>query len=119
TAASGLNADRADWKQVASPYSLADNATSNDNSKFMITSADALGPGSTVETEMISPPMNLVGVEEATLEFYHYYKHLTTKSTTAAVLVSDDAGLTWNQVASYSTNQGSANNFSKVEIDLN
>lgn len=119
TAASGLNADRAGWRQVSSPYSLADNAASNDNSKFMITSADALGPGSTVETEMISPAMNLVGVEDATLEFYHYYKHLTTKTTTAAVLISDDAGLTWNQVASYTTNQGSAGNFSKVEIDLN
>lgn len=119
TAASGLTADRADWKQVSSPYTLADNATSNDNSKFMITSADALGPGSTVETEMISPSMNLVGVEDATLEFHHYYKHLTTKTTTAAVLISDDAGLTWNQVASYSTNQGSAESFSKVEIDLN
>lgn len=118
TAASGLNADRADWKQVSSPYTLAENATSNDNSKFMITSADALGPGSTVETEMISPAINLVGVEDATLEFYHYYKHLTTKTTTAAVLISDDAGLTWNQVASYSTNQGSADSFSKVEIDL-
>lgn len=118
TPASGVDASKGDWKQVSSPYNLADNATSNDNSKFMIASADALGPGSEIDSEMISPPLNLVGVSDASLEFYQYYRHLSTKSTTAEVLVSDDAGLTWNSVASYNSNRGSATNFEKVTIDL-
>lgn len=116
--AGNLDRNRASWKQVSSPYLLADNASSNDGSKFMITMADNLGPGSTVDTEMISPPINLVGVQSASLEFHHFYKHLSTKATTARVLISDDAGLTWNQVASYSSTQGSESNFSKVTIDL-
>lgn len=117
--ATGVLASVANWKQVTSPYTLADNATSNDASSFMITMADPLGPASQVDTEMISPPINLVGVQNAELEFYHFYKHHTTKTTTARVQVSDDAGLTWTTVESYSTNRGTATDFEKVTIDLN
>lgn len=117
--ATGVSASVAGWKQVTSPYTLADNATSNDSSDFMITMSDPLGPGSQVDTEMISPPINLVGVQDAELEFYHFYKHHTTKTTNARVEISEDGGLTWVLLNSYNSDQGSANNFSKVNVNLN
>src|SRR5690625_2863636 len=119
TPADGVSANVASWKQVTSPYTLADHATSDDSSDFMITMADPLGPGSQVDTEMISPPINLVGVQDAELEFHHFYRHHTTKSTTARVEISDDAGLTWSTLATYTSDRGSATDFEKVTLDLN
>src|SRR5699024_2447722 len=64
TPAQGLNKSTADWKRVQSPYSMPDNSviSSDDGSSFMLTSADGLGPGSQVETALVTPPINLVGV---------------------------------------------------------
>lgn len=116
--APNFDAASAGWKQVSSPYNIADNATSNDGSSFMISNADALGPNSNIETEMISPIINLVGLTSATLEFYHYYKHLTTKATTAEVMISTNSGRSWQNLMTYRDNRGEPHDFEKVTIDL-
>lgn len=114
----GVDPSVAGWKQVTSPYNAIENAASNDNSSFMISNADALGPASNVDAEMVSPALNLVGVSSASLEFYHYYKHHNNKVTTPRVMISIDNGTTWETLRSFQTNRGHASDFEKVSINL-
>lgn len=107
----------AGWKLVNSPYNPANGATSNDSSQFYIATADAVGPTGTVNTQLTSDPFNLVGVQNATLTFYHYYRHITTQSTTARVQVRVGNGA-WTNLATYTTDQGSATNFNLVTLNL-
>lgn len=112
----GTPADAA-WKLVNSPYSPADGATSNDNSQFYIATADEVGPSGTVNTQLTSESFNLVGVQNATLTFHHYYRHISTQSTTARVQVSVGNG-PWSNLATYNSDQGTATDFNFVTVDL-
>ena len=119
TPAPGVSDSVANWKQVNSPYKLfEEEIKSNDNSNFMITASDGLGPESSVSTSMTSPSMNLVGVSSAELTFYHYHKYVSSQSTTAKVLISIDGGNGWDELASYSSETGSGDEFQKETIDL-
>lgn len=120
TPAQGLNKSTADWKRVQSPYSMPDNSviSSDDGSSFMLTSADGLGPGSQVETALVTPPINLVGVSSAKLKFKHFYRWITTQSTAGEVLASTDGGSTWVQLKEYGTTIGKPNDFKDETINL-
>ncbi len=121
TPAQGLSKNSADWKRVQSPYSMPDNTviSSDDGSSFMLTSAADLGPGSQVDAALITPPINLVGVSSAKLEFEHFYRWITTQPTTGQVLVSTDGGATWEILEEFDdATVGKSNDFQKESLDL-
>lgn len=106
------------WKLVSSPYNPAEGTVSNDNSQFYIATADAVGPSGTVNTQLTSPSFNLVGVQDATVSFYHYYRHYVTQPTNARVQVSVGGG-NWVNVTTFNSTQGSPTNFDFVTVSLN
>ncbi|WP_264510945.1 T9SS type A sorting domain-containing protein [Flavobacterium sp. N1719] len=90
---------------------------SNDASQFFISDSDAQGSGGTSATILQSPAFSTVGLNAATLTFYHYYRHLSGQ--TALVQISTD-GTNWTTLAgNYTATQGSATNFAPVSINLN
>ncbi len=95
----------AGWKLVSSPHNPTGGITSNDNSQFYISMADEIGPGGNLDTELISPPINLVGVQNATLTFYHLYDYIQTKPTAGKVEVSVANG-PWSTIKTYTGDQG-------------
>ena len=117
TAAAGLNQGSADWKLVQSPYSGAEGATSNDNSRFFISEAYNLGPGATLNTALTSPSYNMVGVTSASLEFYHYHRYYQTQDTYCRVEVNPN-GAGWVEVQTYSSTIGEPDDFEYANIDL-
>lgn len=117
------NPGDAGWQLVNSPYNPIDGMTSNDNSQFYISISDKVGPGGNVDTQLISPSMNLVGVQNATLTFYHHYdwypRSSTATNTQAYVEVSEGQG-PWTTLQSYTnTTQGTPTQFAKETISLN
>lgn len=94
------NPAAAGWKLVNSPYNPTEGATSNDNSQFYIATAEMVGPTGNVNTQLTSPSFNLVGVQNATLSFYHYYKHSLVQNTQAKVQVSVGNG-PWTDLHNY------------------
>src|SRR5699024_607547 len=76
------------------------------------------GPGSQVETALVTPPINLVGVSSAKLKFKHFYRWITTQSTAGEVLASTDGGSTWVQLKEYGTTIGKPNDFKDETINL-
>ncbi|MBT0607270.1 Ig-like domain-containing protein [Aequorivita echinoideorum] len=111
----------AGWKLVNSPYSPVGGIMSNDDSQFYISISDEVGPGGAVDTELISPPLNLVGVQSATLTFYHLYDYLETKPTQGRVEISENNG-SWVTLKTYSSDVGTPavtpKNFAFETIDL-
>ena len=115
------------WKLVNSPYNPAEGATSNDNSQFYLATASEVGPTGLVNTQLTSPSFNLVGVQNATLSFYHYYKHSQIQNTEAKVEVSVGNG-PWINLQTYGAtntsclpitcNQGAPTDFEHVTINL-
>lgn len=117
TPAAGASAASADWKLVQSPYSGAQGASSNDNSRFFISEAYNLGPGSSLTTSLTSPAYNMVGVTSASLEFYHYHRYYQTQDTECAVEVNTN-GSGWIEVESFTSTVGEPNAFQYENIDL-
>ena len=107
----------AGWKLVNSPYSPIQGMTSNDNSQFYISISDKVGPTGTVDTELISPSMNLVGIQNATLTFYHHFDVALNQSSQAKVEVSEAHGA-WVTLKTYTTKQGTPAQFAKETISL-
>lgn len=109
----------AGWKLVDSPYGPLGGMTSNDNSQFYVSIADKIGPTGNLDTELISPSMNLVGVQNATLTFYHHYDVSLNQSSQARVQVSVANG-SWTTLKTYSnTAVGTPTQFAKETISLN
>lgn len=113
------------WKRVASPYQLAGGVRSNDNSTFLISMADSIGPGGELLTALFSPQLNLVGVSSASLNFYHYYKDRDNnfQSTKAVVEVSVNNSTNWVEIARYGEgtdleDEGEPTNFAFESLDL-
>jgi len=106
------------WTIYPSPTTLSSQSvSSNDASHFYHTSSDAAGSGSQTNTTLTSPAINTNGYSSLTLEFYHYYRHLTAPA--AFVKVSTD-GIGWTTVyTSPNATVGSASSFSKQTINLN
>lgn len=115
----------AGWKLVNSPYNPAEGASSNDNSQFYLATASEVGPTGSVNTQLTSPSFNLVGVQNATLSFYHYYKHSLVQNTQARVQVSLGNG-PWTDLQDYGSsgtscntcNVGTPTNFEYSTINL-
>ncbi len=106
------NSSSADWEIVNSPFSPegspAVNLSSNDNSKYYISVADQLGSGASLDTRLISPTVNLVGVASFDLNFEYFfrnYSYLSNTDTAINVEVSLDQGDNWESVATYDFDQ--------------
>jgi len=97
-------------------YSTFGTFRSNDNSQFYMSNSDAQGAGSTTATVLKSPTFSTVNFSSANLSFYHYLR--STLSTTATVQYTIDAGATWINLQTYTTNQGAIAAFANVVIAL-
>ncbi|MCZ2222219.1 MAG: T9SS type A sorting domain-containing protein, partial [Chitinophagales bacterium] len=106
------------WTIHPSPTTLsAQSVSSNDNSHFYHTNSDAQGSGSQANTTLTSPTFSTVGFTTLSLEFYHYYRHLTAPA--AFVKVSTDGGNTWTTVyTSPNATVGGPSAFVKETINL-
>ena len=117
----GISPASAEWKLVNSPYGPTGGTTSNDNSQFYISTADVLGPGASLDSQLISPSINLVGVANAELEFHHFFRYIQTQQTTADIDVRVNQG-PWINLESFGgfsgSNIGENTNFKKETIDL-
>ena len=110
----GTGAEDAAWTlRPAGYFSIQ----TNDNSQFYITDSNASGTA-TVSTILQSPAMNTIGYSTLTLTFYQYFNKYSNGSETAKVDISVN-GTSWSNIATYSTNQGTYNNFALVTINLN
>lgn len=118
------NASGADWTIVNSPYSPAGNPLesieSPDNSQFYIAVADQLGPTAGLDTRLISPSLNLVGVVGVDLELDYYYKdyvaQYTNQDTDATIEVSVDQG-PWQSAATL-VGEDNPTGFKNLSVDL-
>lgn len=110
----------ADWRLANSPDQLTGGTSSNDDSQFYISMANLLGPTGSVDAELISPVISMVGVGSASMSFYHYFRYTQRHNTTGAVQVTTDLGPnpTWVDLQTYSDNVGEYDAFVKQTIDL-
>jgi subtilisin family serine protease len=78
--------------------------------------SDACGSGTTMNTELHSPVLNLSGATVASLEFVASYRHLGSSSF--QVHVSDDGGATWNTELTWTADVDPTGPGAPVSIDL-
>ncbi|EAZ96052.1 CHU large protein; uncharacterized [Flavobacteria bacterium BAL38] len=89
---------------------------SNDNTDFVMSNSDSQGSGGTTDTSLTSPAFSLEGFTTATLNFYHYFNNLGATDI-AKVQISTN-GVTWIDLETYTSDQGSATNFALKTINL-
>lgn len=106
------------WTIRPNGYNRPPQFNSNDNSQFMFSDSDAQGSGTNTAVILESPAFSLGGYSSANLSFWHYYRNWS--SSTATVEISTNGGGTYTTIlATYTTvTQGSATNFTNVNIDL-
>jgi hypothetical protein len=91
---------------------------SNDNSDFVMSDSDAQGFGGLTYTLLFSPTFDLTNLIDAELEFYQFYDDYNAFDF-ANIQVSTDAGITWEDIAAYTTDQGTATSFLQTTLSLN
>ncbi|MFN6117785.1 MAG: proprotein convertase P-domain-containing protein, partial [Flavobacteriales bacterium] len=110
------------WTQRPNGYNPAGWAlgafASNDASQFYFTDGDAQGSGSTANTRLISPSMDLSQYTSANLSFFHFYRDIGDTGDSAVVEVSTNGGTTWVIAQAYTTTQGAFNAFASANVDL-
>ncbi len=72
--------------------------------KFAIADSDACGSGTTMNTDLVSPPFDVSGLSQVNLSFAYDYNNLSS-SEVAAADVSADGGATWVNVVTWTTDQ--------------
>ncbi|RZJ76006.1 MAG: T9SS sorting signal type C domain-containing protein [Flavobacterium sp.] len=106
--------DNAEWALYESTTSFK----SNDNTDFVMSDSNAQGSsGIITETYLISPVFSLANLTSASLEFYHYYSDYDANDS-ATVQITLDGGVTWTNVQTYTTSQGSATAFVLANLNL-
>lgn len=113
----GNAVNSASWQMVTSPYSPAGGVASNDNSNFYLSNGDSVGPEGVLDASLVSPSFNLVGLTSLELNFYHYFKYITTQSTSGSFQVSVNQEA-WQTVETYTSTIGSQTNFIQETINL-
>lgn len=116
-ATSALNQSSSDWNIVGSPHNPTGGVTSNDNSQFFMAVADSIGPGGSLDSQLISPAIDLTGTNNVDVEFYHYLRYSIEQPTTGYLEVSVDQGNSWTQLDSYQS-VGEATAFEQESVDL-
>jgi hypothetical protein len=92
---------------------------SNDSSQFYFANSDSQGSSlmTTVvtKTTLTSPSFSLLGFTSATLNFYHYIRHIGGDTFNVEVSVN---GGSWIVVKQYSATQGTSTAFSSANVDI-
>ncbi|GAA4037212.1 hypothetical protein GCM10022386_23750 [Flavobacterium cheonhonense] len=121
TSAGGTPANSA-WTIRTNGYSVCptcgttENLNSNDSSSFYLSDSDRQGSGGTTATILQSPTFSTVGLTDASLNFFHYYRDWDGTDF-AYVEVSTD-GTNWTALNTYTTTQGASNGFLLVTTNL-
>lgn len=89
---------------------------SNDASQFYLTDSDVQGSGSTTATILQSPAFSTVGLNSASLSFFHYYRDYDGADF-ANVEISTD-GSNWAVLNTYTATQGASNGFVQATFSL-
>ena len=118
TSTGGVAAD-AEWKLRTSTYLYGQTPfISNDASTFYLINSDAHGSGNTTRTTISSPPIDLSNMSTAYLSWYHYFRSYSAGDSLIAVQISNDGGVSWNNLKVYTTTQGSEVAFVKDSVNL-
>ncbi len=89
--------------------------SSNDSTQFYLSDSDTPGSGSSTKTILTSPAFSTSGLSSASLNFYHYYRHISGGSGVVEVSLN---GTSWTTLATYNSDQLGPTNFSSVAIPL-
>ncbi len=104
------------WTLRPNGYVRSITYNSNDASQFYLSDSDNQGSGSTTATVLQSPSFSTVGLNAATLSFFHYYRDYDTTDF-ANVEISTD-GSNWTVLNPYTTTQGASNGFVQATFSL-
>jgi hypothetical protein len=85
-------------------------------SNFIFADPDGAGSGVVLNTQLTSPSFSTVGFSAASLDFRHYYRHITTAQT---VQISTNGGGSWTTLQTYSATAGLPTAFANASISLN
>lgn len=107
------------WTLRPSGYNAAETISSNDNSQFYFSDSDAQGSGGVTKTILQSPAFSTVGLNAASLKFYHYYRPYNEVDPQGGFVEVSTNGTVWNTLQNYTTQQGSSNAFQEVTVSLN
>ncbi|HOV49132.1 MAG TPA: S8 family serine peptidase, partial [Anaerolineae bacterium] len=80
--------------------------------KFAVADSDACGSGSTMNTDLVSPPFDVSGLSQVNLSFAYDYNNYTAGEV-AAVDVSANNGASWVNVVTWTTDQRGPATFSQ------
>jgi hypothetical protein len=112
----GGNVNNAAWTLRPNNYNYnGDIYRSNDNSQFYLSNSEAQGSGTT-NTTLVSPAFSTIGLNSATLNFWHYYND---NSTDSAYLEISTDGQNWTILQTYDDDLGSRTGFVNVNQSLN
>lgn len=104
------------WTLRPNGYFRSVTYNSNDASQFYLSDSDIQGFGSTTATILQSPEFSTVGMNAATLSFFHFYRDYNSTDF-ANVEISTD-GSNWTVLNSYTTTQGASNGFVQATFSL-
>lgn len=108
------------WTLRPNGYNATETINSNDNSQFYLSDSDAQGSsGTATRTILQSPAFSTVGLNSATLKFYHYYRPYNEVAPQGGFVEVSTNGTVWNTLQTYTTQQGSSNVFQEVTVNLN
>lgn len=108
------------WTLRPNGYNAGETINSNDNSQFYFSDSDAQGSsGTATRTILQSPAFSTVGLNAATLKFYHYYRPYNEVAPQGGFVEVSTNGTVWNTLLTYTTQQGSSNAFQEVTVNLN
>lgn len=85
---------------------------SGGDGNFAVADSDACGSGTTMNTDLFSPLMDISSLSNLNLEFKYDYNNLSS-SEIAAVDVSADGGATWTNLVTWNTDQRGPATFSQ------
>ena len=119
TVISGTVNTNSQWTNRTSPYATTTTVwmpVINSGSKFALSNSDY--NGANVNTALESGVLNTTGYTSLSLTFRQFYSDYSATNDFAYVEVSVN-GAEWTTVQTYTTNQGSAANFSTATVSLN
>ena len=96
---------------------LSEVFTGNGGTQFIMANSDAAGSGVTAFTTITSPSFSTVGYTSLSLDYIHYYRHISAAG--AFTEVSTDGGTVWAPVQTYSVTTGTAASFASANLNLN
>jgi hypothetical protein len=107
---------RPNGHSVCATCSATELLNSNDSSQFYLSDSDSQGAGGNTRTTLQSPSFSTVGLNAASLTFYHYYRDYDGNDS-AFVEISTN-GTSWTTLNTYTTTQGTKAGFALVTVNL-